>query len=63
MRVLLILLGLVALIMGLLWVAQGLGIVSLPVRGFMPPRGEWTLYGGILASIGLIMFIGGLRRN
>lgn len=55
MRILLVLVGLIALAMGLLWVGQGLGIIMWPATSFMLRQIQWAYYGGALALVGLII--------
>jgi hypothetical protein len=50
--------GALALLMGLLWIGQGLGIVRWPASSFMIDMRPWALRGAVLAlvGIGLIWF-------
>jgi hypothetical protein len=52
---LLLVLGLVALAVGLLWVGQGLGVIAWPQSSFMINQIEWAGYGAALAALGLIL--------
>lgn len=54
-RTIVSLLGLAAVAMGLLWVAQGTGLVHWPADSFMIGAGNWTLRGATLALAGLLM--------
>lgn len=47
--------GLLALIIGLVWVAQGLGYLNWPRNSFMIRQVQWSYNGGILAFIGLVL--------
>jgi hypothetical protein len=55
MRRSLLILGLVALALGLLWIGQGTGIVSWPQTSFMINQLQWAGYGAVLAALGLIL--------
>ena len=61
MRTLLMIVGLVALAVGLLWIGQGTGVIAWPASSFMIGQINWALWGGALALIGLF-FIGLGRR-
>jgi membrane protein DedA with SNARE-associated domain len=64
MRVLLQILGVAALLVGLLWIGQGLGLVMWPSSSFMLDQRIWALYGIILAVLGaaLLWRAGRTRR-
>jgi uncharacterized membrane protein len=55
MRKLLLIVGLLALAMGLLWIGQGLGVIDWPQSSFMIRQMQWAGYGAALAAIGLIL--------
>ena len=52
MRVLVLIAGLLALAMGLLWMGQGLGLIMWPSSSFMLNQRIWTLWGALLALAG-----------
>jgi hypothetical protein len=54
MRRALLIVGFLALAMGLLWIGQGTGVVAWPKSSFMINEIQWALYGAMLASVGLI---------
>jgi len=54
MRKLLLIVGFLALALGLLWIGQGTGVVAWPKTSFMINEIQWALYGAALAAIGLI---------
>jgi len=58
----LLILGLLALAMGLLWAAQGAGLVHWPASSFMIDQRPWIARGAILAVIGLVMVVLSRRR-
>jgi hypothetical protein len=55
MRRLLLVLGLIALVIGLLWIGQGTGVVRWPASSFMINQIQWAGYGVALAALGLIL--------
>jgi hypothetical protein len=57
MRTALLIVGLIALAMGLLWIGQGLGWILWPKSSFMLNQPKWSWYGAALAIVGLILAI------
>ena len=55
MRNWLLVAGLIALAIGLLWIGQGLGVVAWPRQSFMINQIQWAGYGAALAALGLVM--------
>jgi uncharacterized membrane protein len=55
MRQLLLILGLLALAVGLLWIGQGLGVINWPSSSFMIKQIQWAGYGAALAALGLVL--------
>jgi uncharacterized membrane protein len=55
MRNLLLVLGLLALAIGLLWIGQGTGMVTWPASSFMIRQIQWAGYGAALAGLGLVL--------
>lgn len=55
MKALLLVLGIAALLAGLLFAGQGSGIITWPRTSFMINSTEWILYGAVLAGIGLVL--------
>jgi hypothetical protein len=54
MRVVSTLLGLLMLVLGAVWMMQGLGVgPSAIMQGFMVNDISWTFYGAILALLGI----------
>jgi uncharacterized membrane protein len=51
----LLIIGLIALAIGLLWIGQGLGIINWPQSSFMIRQMQWAGYGAALAAVGLIL--------
>ena len=55
MRNLLLILGLIALAIGLLWIGQGTGMILWPASSFMIREIQWAGYGAALAGLGLVL--------
>jgi hypothetical protein len=47
--------GLIALVIGLLWIGQGTGAIDWPRSSFMIRQIQWAGYGAALAALGLIL--------
>jgi hypothetical protein len=52
---LLLILGFLALAIGLLWIGQGTGTINWPQSSFMIRQIQWAGYGAGLAAVGLIL--------
>jgi hypothetical protein len=61
MRPLLLIVGLIALAVGLLWIGQGTGVIQWPESSFMISQIQWAEYGAALAVLGLILILQGKR--
>jgi uncharacterized membrane protein len=55
MRKLLLIVGLLALAIGLLWIGQGTGAINWPKESFMIKQIQWAGYGAALAAFGLVL--------
>ena len=55
MRKLLLIVGLLALAVGLLWIGQGTGAIAWPQSSFMIRQIQWAGYGAALGALGLIL--------
>ena len=53
LRGVLVLVGALAILMGLLWIGQGLGYVHWPASSFMLDQRPWAARGAVLTVIGL----------
>lgn len=53
-KALLKILGVIAFLVGLVWMAQGTGYLHIPHADFMYLRPEWTIRGAGLAVAGLV---------
>ena len=45
-------LGILMVLMGLLWIGQGLGLVMWPASSFMLADRQWAVNGAVLAAVG-----------
>ncbi|MGX5714241.1 hypothetical protein ACWKWJ_16225 [Sphingopyxis terrae subsp. ummariensis] len=54
--------GVAMVLMGLLWILQGLDIVRWPASSFMLGDIVWTRNGAVLAVLGLVLIWLGRRR-
>jgi uncharacterized membrane protein len=61
MRKLLLVVGWLALAVGLLWIGQGTGVIKWPESSFMIRQIQWAYYGAALAVVGLILIWQGKR--
>ena len=53
--------GLLAVLMGLLWIGQGTGYIHWPASSFMLDQRIWALWGALLAVIGIVLIRIGRR--
>jgi uncharacterized membrane protein len=61
MHKLLLVAGILALAIGLLWIGQGTGVIRWPESSFMISQIQWAWYGAALAVVGLILIWRGKR--
>lgn len=62
LRGLLALIGILAVLMGLLWIGQGLGLIMWPASSFMLADRQWAVNGALLAVLGLALIWFSRRR-
>jgi hypothetical protein len=55
MKIIMLIIGVLALLMGLLWIGQGFGLVMWPSSSFMLEQKIWALWGSVLAAIGALI--------
>lgn len=55
-------LGIAAIVMGLLWVGQGLGLVPWPETSFMIDQRPWAWRGAALMGAGALLLLLARRR-
>jgi hypothetical protein len=46
-------LGILAFLIGSLWIGQGTGVVPWPKSSFMISQMQWAYYGAALAAVGI----------
>ena len=57
LRPILMILGVVATLIGLLWIGQGLGYIHWPRSSFMLDQRPWADRGAGVAAVGLLMIL------
>lgn len=62
MRMVLTVLAILAILMGLLWVGQGLGLIMWPSSSFMLADKVWARNGALLAMAGALVLWLARRR-
>lgn len=62
MKTMMLVAGVFALLMGLLWIGQGTGMVHWPASSFMIDQRPWALRGIVLAIVGLVLIVLARRR-
>ena len=62
MKTILLILGIAAVLMGLLWIGQGTGYIMWPKSSFMLDQRPWATRGAILAVVGVVLIILARRR-
>ena len=55
MRLFALIVGIAAVLMGLLWVGQGAGLILWPASSVMIDQRPWVTRGAILMVVGLIL--------
>jgi hypothetical protein len=58
---LMLVIGTLAVLVGLLWIGQGTGIVRWPASSFMINESAWAVRGCVLAVGGVLMILFGRR--
>jgi hypothetical protein len=62
MKTALLVVGVLGLLMGLLWIGQGLGFIHWPASSFMLDERPWAGRGVILALVGFVLILLSRRR-
>ncbi len=57
MRTGLFVIGVIALLAGLVWIGQGTGIFPYPRSSFMINEVRWAYYGAATAIVGLLLMV------
>ena len=63
LRPVLAVVGILAVLMGLLWIGQGTGLVMWPRESFMLAERQWAVNGAVLAGIGAVLLWLSRRRR
>jgi hypothetical protein len=64
MRAILLIVGVLALLMGLLWIGQGLGLIMWPSSSSMLADRHWAMNGAVVALAGAaLIWLFGRRRS
>jgi hypothetical protein len=63
MRLVALIVGIAAVLMGLLWVGQGAGLIHWPASSFMIDQRPWVTRGAILLIVGLILIAASRLRR
>ena len=62
MKITFLILGIAAVLMGLLWIGQGTGLIMWPASSFMLDQRPWATRGVLLAVAGIVLIILSRRR-
>jgi uncharacterized membrane protein len=62
MKTIALVVGIAAVLMGLLWMGQGLGLIRWPASSFMIDLRPWAVRGAVLAVVGGVMIAWSRRR-
>jgi len=55
LRIALLIIGILAALMGALWVGQGTGLIMWPAESFMLADRKWAINGAVLMMVGGIV--------
>jgi hypothetical protein len=55
MKTVLLIVGIAAVLIGLLWIGQGTGLINWPASSFMIDQRPWVTRGAILTVVGVIL--------
>lgn len=62
MKIFLLVLGVLAILIGVLWMGQGSGLVPWPKQSFMIDQRPWIWWGLLLAAVGVAIVVLSRRR-
>ena len=60
MRIALIVVGVLCLLIGCVWILQGINILP---GSFMSGHAKWLLYGGLVTIVGIALLVAATRRR
>ena len=63
MRIAMKLIGILAIIVGVIWMGQDSGYFPYPASSFMIDQSPWIAYGAIVAVIGALLLWMGRRKR
>ncbi|KKX28026.1 hypothetical protein [Rhizobium sp. LC145] len=55
--------GILAILIGLIWIGQGTGLFPYPATSFMINQTPWIVYGALVAIAGALLLWSGRRIN
>ena len=62
MKIVLMIFAVLVIAMGVLWTGQGAGLIRWPASSFMLGEQKWTIWGVVLAVIGVVILLRAARR-
>ena len=63
MRTVVLIAGIAAVLVGLLWVGQGAGLINWPSSSFMIDERPWITRGALLAVVGVVLILASRMRR
>ena len=63
MKMVFLVLGIAAVLLGALWIGQGAGLVNWPASSFMIDQRPWVTRGAFVALVGLVLIAASRRRR
>ena len=57
LRPIMLAVGVLAVLIGLIWVGQGLGYIHWPASSFMLEQREWAVKGALVAAVGAVLIV------
>ncbi len=63
MKIILRIIGIAAILMGLLWTGQGAGLIMWPASSFMLAQRQWIMWGLLLVLLGAAVLLRSGKRK
>jgi uncharacterized membrane protein HdeD (DUF308 family) len=60
MRIALIVVGILCLLVGCIWILQGINVLP---GSFMSGHAKWSVYGGLVVIVGIALLVTATRRR